>query len=68
MRTLKNFISGTILGFILGGLLGILLAPNSGSQTRIILNQKISDTTHQINQVINQRREELEEEVNSFSK
>jgi gas vesicle protein len=68
MRTIKNFISGTILGLLLGGLLGLLLAPNSGSQTRSVLNQKFTDTLQQVKQAMNQRRMELEEEVHSFSK
>jgi len=68
MKTIKNFISGTILGFILGGLLGLLLAPNSGSQTRTILNQKITDTNQQVKQAMTQRRKELEEEIHTYSK
>jgi gas vesicle protein len=68
MRTIKNFISGTILGLLLGGLLGLLLAPNSGSQTRTVLNQKIADTSQQVKGAMNQRRMELEEEVRTFSK
>jgi gas vesicle protein len=68
MRTLKNFVSGTLLGIILGGLLGLLLAPNSGSQTRTVISQKITDTTQQVKQAVSQRREELEEEVSSFSR
>ena len=68
MRTIKNFISGTILGLLLGGLLGLLLAPNSGSQTRTVLNQKFSDASQQIKQAMNQRRKELEEEILTFSK
>lgn len=68
MRTIKNFINGTILGFVLGGLLGLLLAPNNGSQTRTILTQKITDTKQQVNQAMIQRHEELEEEINSYSK
>lgn len=68
MKTIKNFISGTILGLILGGLLGLLLAPNSGSQTRTILNQKITDTTLQVKQAMTQRREELEKEIHIYSK
>jgi len=68
MKTIKNFISGTILGFILGGLLGLLLTPNSGSQTRTILSQKITDTTQQVKQAMTQRRKELEEEIHTYSK
>ncbi len=68
MGKIKNFISGTILGLLLGGLLGLLLAPNSGSQTRTVLNQKITDTSQQVKQAMNQRRKELEEEIRTFSK
>jgi len=68
MRKIKNFINGTILGIILGGLLGLLLAPNSGLQTRTILTQKITDTTQQVQQAMTQRREELEEEIHTNSK
>jgi len=68
MKTIKNFLSGTILGFILGGLLGLLLVPNSGSKTRTILSQKITDTTQQVNQAMTQRRKELEEEIHTYSK
>lgn len=68
MGTIKNFLSGTFLGLILGGLLGLLLAPTNGSQTRAILNQKISDSSQQIKQAMNQRRMELEEEIHSYSK
>jgi gas vesicle protein len=68
MKTIKNFISGTIIGFFLGGLLGLLLAPNDGSQTRMIVSQKITDSTQQVKQAMTQRRMELEEEINKFSK
>ncbi len=68
MRTIKNFITGALFGVILGGFLGLLLAPSSGSQTRVIMNQKINDATQQIKQAVNQRREELEKEISSFSK
>jgi gas vesicle protein len=67
MKTIKNFISGTFFGFILGGILGLLLAPNDGSQTRMILNQKITDSTQQVKQAMTERRMELEEEINNFS-
>jgi gas vesicle protein len=68
MRTIKYFVKGTFLGIILGGLLGLLLAPNSGSQTRTILTQKVTDTTQQVQQAMIQRQKELEEEVLSYSK
>ena len=68
MRTIKYFVKGTILGIMLGGLLGLLLAPNSGSQTRTILTQKVTDTTQQVKQAMIQRQKELEEEVFSYSK
>jgi gas vesicle protein len=68
MKTINNFISGTILGFIIGGFVGLLLAPNSGSQTRAELSQKITDTSQQVQQAMSQRRKELEEEIDSYSK
>jgi gas vesicle protein len=67
MKTLKNFLYGTILGFLLGSFLGLLLAPNSGSQTRTILTQKINDTNQQVKQAMTQRRKELEEEIQTYS-
>ena len=67
MRTIKNFLSGTILGLLLGGLLGLLLAPNSGTQTRTVLNQKFTDTSQQIKEAMNQRQKELKEEIRTFS-
>jgi gas vesicle protein len=68
MGTIKNFISGTILGLLLGGMLGLLLAPDSGSQTRTVLNQKITNASQQVKEAMNQRRMELEEEIRTFSK
>jgi gas vesicle protein len=68
MRTIKNFVSGTILGLLFGGLLGLLLAPSSGSQTRSVLNQKVTSTSQQVKKAMNQRRKELEEEILTFSK
>lgn len=68
MKTIKNFFSGAIFGFLLSYLLGILLAPNIGSQTRILLSQKITDAAQQVKQAMTQRRRELEEEIHTYSK
>jgi len=68
MKIIKNFFLGAIIGLILSYLLGILLAPNMGSQTRNILNQKITDIAQQVKQAITQRRKELEEEIHTYSK
>jgi len=43
MSDFGKFISGFFIGGMVGGLLGVLLAPQSGTETR----QRISDSTHE---------------------
>ena len=68
MRKTIRFIQGAILGGILGGIAGILLAPGSGEDTRSAVINQFNQLKKQIETVIQQRRSELQEEFERYTK
>lgn len=67
MKTISNFFYGILVGGILGGVIGLLLAPGKGSETRAAINQKFEGVSEQVKQAVEQRRHELEKEIQDFS-
>jgi gas vesicle protein len=68
MRKTIRFIQGAILGGILGGIAVILLAPGSGEDTRSAVINQFNQLKKQIETVIQQRRSELQEEFERYTK
>jgi hypothetical protein len=63
MKTIKDFIIGSLFGFVFGGLLGLLLTPNSGSENRQIIRQQFSETAGKVQEAVRTKQEELQKEI-----
>ena len=68
MKKLINFFLGALLGAAIGGILAILFAPGIGSDTRSALIQKFNEVSFQVRQSMEQRRKELEQEIQKLTK
>ena len=68
MRKTIRFLQGAILGGILGSIAVILLAPGSGEDTRSAVINQFNQLKKQIETVIQQRRSELQEEFERYTK
>ena len=68
MRKTTRFLQGAILGGILGSITVILLAPGSGQDTRSAVINQFNQLKKQIETVIQQRRSELQEEFERYTK
>jgi len=68
MKRMFRFILGAIIGGILGSVTILLLAPGSGSETRAALVQKINMLRGQIQEAMQEKKAELEEELESLKK
>ena len=68
MRKTTRFLQGAILGGILGSITVILLAPGSGEDTRSAVINQFIQLKKQIETVIQQRRSELQEEFERYTK
>jgi gas vesicle protein len=67
MKTIKDFIVGSLLGIILGGLLGLLLTPHSGDENRRIIRQQYSETVEKVQDAVRTKQEELQGEIDLFT-
>lgn len=68
MKTIKDFFIGSMIGFLLGGLLGLLLTPNSGAENRQIIRQQFSETAGKVQEAVRSKQEELQREIDLFTK
>ncbi|HHE40923.1 MAG TPA: YtxH domain-containing protein [Candidatus Cloacimonetes bacterium] len=64
-RTLK-FVFGAILGGILGSAIVLLYAPASGEESRLAIREKFSKYTEQLQTAVQEKREELKRELESY--
>ncbi len=63
MRKVISFISGMITGGLVGAVVAILLAPTSGEDIRVQLQERTNRLREDIKAVAEQRRAELEREL-----
>lgn len=68
MRKTFKFVAGAIAGAILGGVVVILLTPESGSDTRTAISEKIQYLRSQVQEAARERRIELEAEIENYKK
>jgi|APFre7841882654_1041346.scaffolds.fasta_scaffold47594_2 gas vesicle protein len=68
MKKVAYFFYGGLTGAIIGGILGLLLAPAKGQETCSILKQRIDAASSQFNQAVDERRMELEKEIQDYPK
>jgi gas vesicle protein len=63
MRKVLSFLSGMITGSLVGAVVAILLAPTSGEEIRVQLQERASRLREDIKAVAEQRRAELKREL-----
>jgi gas vesicle protein len=63
MRYFWNFITGVVLGAAIGAVAALLLAPESGEETRKELRREIDDILKEGRRAATQRRSELEAQL-----
>ena len=68
MKTIKDFIIGTLFGFVFGGLIGLLLTPNRGSENRQIIKQQFSETAGKVQEAVRTKQVELQKEIDLLTK
>ncbi|GAP11488.1 YtxH-like protein [Bellilinea caldifistulae] len=64
MRRLVSFLVGVLIGGLVGGTLALLFAPASGRQFQQQLSETIDRLSGEVRTAAEQRRKELEEELN----
>jgi len=68
MKTFKRFIQGLFFGLITGSLITLLFAPEEGSELRKKIVTRFQEMSSQFKQAANQKKAELEEEINQYLK
>ena len=66
MKKVTNFLSGFALGVILGGVTAILLAPSSGDDLRLTIQQEVERVQSDVKKAAEERRAELESQLDSL--
>ncbi|MEW6179246.1 MAG: YtxH domain-containing protein [Chloroflexota bacterium] len=64
MRRLTSFLVGLLIGGLVGGTLALLFAPSSGRQLQEQIGETIDRLSSEVRTAAEQRRKELEEELN----
>ena len=63
MRRFFNFLFGAIIGGIIGALIGLLLAPYSGNQLRLTIQEQAGRIQGEISQAASDKRIELNQQL-----
>lgn len=66
MRKAMAFVFGAVLGGVLGAVTALLLAPYSGEELRSVLQQNVDNIQVEIKQAAQQKRAELENQLQGF--
>jgi len=66
MKRFSRFVFGALIGAFIGGSIVILLAPESGEETRAALSSRINNLSKQICTAIAERKAELLKEIDNY--
>lgn len=66
MKRISRFIFGAMIGGLIGSSIVILLAPESGEETRTAFSSRLEDLVRQITTAIEERKEELKKEFENY--
>lgn len=68
MKRFFRFIFGALVGAFIGSSIVILMAPESGEETRAALFSRINNLMKQIKQAAEERKAELLKEIENYNK
>ncbi len=71
MSTFRKIMTASVFGAITGGMAGVLLAPQSGKETRKKMNKEAQKTKEELDDLVKQGRktvEDLRKELKEVSK
>jgi len=66
MKRFGRFVFGALIGAFIGSSIVILLAPESGEETRVALTSRINNLAKQIGTAVAERKSELLEEIENY--
>ena len=66
MKRLSRFVFGALIGAFIGSSIVILLAPESGDETRAALSSRINNLSRQISSAVAERKAELLKEIENY--
>lgn len=67
MKKALNFTLGALIGGMIGAITALLYAPSSGQALRLDLQQKAQNIQIEIKEAAQQKREELENQLEDYS-
>jgi len=66
MKRFSRFVFGALIGAFIGSSIVILLAPESGEETRSALSSRINNLSKQIGIAIAERKAEMLKEIENY--
>jgi len=66
MNKIKKFVFGAMIGGFVGSAIVILLAPESGEETRTAFSLRLENLVKQIGMAIDERKKELNKEFENY--
>ncbi len=66
MKRFSRFVFGALIGAFVGSSIVILLAPESGEETRAALSSRVNNLSKQIGTAIAERKAELLKEIDNY--
>jgi gas vesicle protein len=66
MKRFSRFVFGALIGAFIGSSIVILLAPESGEETRAALSSRINNLSKQISIAIAERKAEMLKEIENY--
>jgi gas vesicle protein len=66
MKRFSRFVFGALIGAFIGSSIIILLAPESGEETREALSSRINNLAKQIGTAVTERKAELLKEIENY--
>jgi gas vesicle protein len=68
MGRVLSFLTGAFLGGLIGSTIGLLLAPASGVELRLQIQERAQDVQDEVKQAAANRRAELEQQLSVMRK